>query len=187
MTDPEQAAADLAFVRDAVERRKTSHHAPTPLAILWAVIVLAGCVINDFAAQYAWMYWSLMPTIGFALSKMIGVKDLLKTGDFDPKMGIRSAMHWGSLFLVGAPLWVMGFSGKIDGNTMGQLLFLVSGVYWFLAGVHLNRRFMWPGLAMIVSSCAMIFVHRYAWTMSGVLVCIALLIGFSQPEKSDER
>jgi hypothetical protein len=66
-------------------------------------------------------------------------------------------------------------------------MFLISGIYWFLGGLHLDRRFTLPGLAMMLSACAMIFLHTYIWTISGVLVCIALVIGFGFCGAADER
>src|SRR3569833_1640039 len=104
MQHPEQAAADLAFVRQNIERRKAPPYAPLSLASLWAVIIMGGCVIYDFVPRFAWMYWSIMPSIGFFLSWLMGAKHVLRMGEYDVAKSVRSGWHWGSLFLAAAPL-----------------------------------------------------------------------------------
>jgi hypothetical protein len=59
----------------------------------------------------------------------------------------------------------------------------VSGIVYFLAGVHFDRRWLWPGLVMIVGAGVLTYVTHFGWTTLGVLLFIALIVGFSLPPR----
>ena len=69
----DSAAADLRFVKDAVARKELNG-ASTPvwLPAMWGVIVLAGCVVNDFNPRFAWTYRGTAPRVGFLASWVLG-------------------------------------------------------------------------------------------------------------------
>src|SRR3954464_8814260 len=174
MGEVESVAADLRFVKDAVERKEqSSRRTPVAIGVLWGTIALAGCLINDFNPRYAWTYWGVVPVIGFWVSWWIGGRAVFSSGDYDRGMGIRTGLHWGSIFLAALPIWLLALAGKIDGQEAGQLLILVSGIVYFLAGVHLDQRWMWPGLVMMVGAAALTYVTHYGWTMLGVMLFVA--------------
>lgn len=180
MTDADAIAADLQFVKDAVTRRdRETRRTPIAIPILWGTIALAGCLINDFNPRYAWAYWGVVPVIGFFLSWLIGGRAAFSTGDYDSATGIRMGLHWGSIFFAALPIWLMAWAGKIGGQEAGQLLILVSGIVYFLAGVHFDRRWMAPGFVMMLGAAVLTYVTRYGWTVLGVMLFVALVVSFS--------
>jgi hypothetical protein len=185
MSETEQLAQDLEFVRDAVERRGRKP-AATPFAIglLWGLIALAGCVFNDFDPRHCWIYWLCVPPVGYAVSTMIGGRQAFALGEWDHELGMRHAMHWSCLFWVGIPIILLAVTGRINGWTMGQLMLLLSGVVYYLAGVHLDRRFLVPGIALVAGAAALTYVTRYAWTVVGVVVCVSLVVSFGAGRRS---
>lgn len=181
MSEINSVAADLRFVKDAVARKELgANRTPMWIPFLWGTLALVGCVINDFNPQYAWLYWGIVPPIGFLASWLIAGCGALAMGEYDRETGIRVGLHWSSIFYGAIPVVCLAFAGKIDGQEAGQLLILISGIVYFLAGVHFDRRWMLSGIVMILGAALLTYVTRYGWTTLGVLLFIALTVGFSR-------
>ena len=58
---------------------------------------------------------------------------------------------------------------------------------YFLAGVHFDRRWMPSGIVMMLGPALLTSVTRYGWTMLGVLLFIALTVGFARPAPAPRR
>ena len=182
MSEIDSVAADLHFVRDVVARKEQdANRTPIWIPVLWGAVALAGCVINDFNPRYSWMYWGIVPILAFLASWLIGGRAAMAMGEYDRETGIRVGLHWSSIFYGAVPVVCLAFAGRIDGQEAGQLLILVSGIVYFLAGVHFDRRWMLSGIVMILGAALLTYVTRYGWTMLGVLLFIALTVGFSRP------
>ena len=65
---------------------------------------------------------------------------------------------------------------RVSGQGVGQVATLVVGIVYFLAGVHLDRRWMPSGLLLIIGSAAITFVPRFPWTVLGVVVSLAVVL-----------
>src|SRR4051794_33914083 len=134
MVESQQIAEDLQFVRQVVERRDRRPAAtPRIIGLMWGVIVLLGCMFNDFAPQYCWIFWMVAPAAGWGISALVAARQSFVLGEQDHRTGIRHALHFSSLFWVGVPILIMSARGQINGWQMGQLLLLLSGVVYFLA------------------------------------------------------
>jgi hypothetical protein len=182
MSEIDSVAADLHFVKDAVARKeRDANRTPIWIPVLWGTVALAGCVINDFNPRFSWMYWGVVPPLAFLASWLIGGRAALATGEYDRDTGIRVGLHWSSIFYGAIPVVCLAFAGRINGQEAGQLLILVSGIVYFLAGVHFDRRWLLSGIVMILGAALLTYVTRYGWTTLGVLLFIALTVGFSRP------
>ncbi|MDQ3440064.1 MAG: hypothetical protein M3478_06905 [Planctomycetota bacterium] len=182
MSEINSVAADLRFVKDAVARKELdATRTPMWIPALWGTVALAGCVINDFNPRYSWLYWGSVPTSAFVATWLIAGRAGLAMGEYDRETGIRVGLHWSSIFYGAIPVVCLAFAGKIDGQEAGQLLILISGIVYFLAGVHFDRRWMLSGIVMILGAALLTYVTRYGWTTLGVLLFIALTVGFSRP------
>ena len=181
MSEINSVAADLQFVKDAVARKeRDANRTPIWIPVLWGTVALIGCVINDFNPRYSWMYWGIVPTLAFLASWLIAGRAALAMGEYDRDTGIRVGLHWGTIFYGAVPVVCLAFAGKINGQEAGQLLILISGIVYFLAGVHFDRRWMLSGIVMILGAALLTYVTRYGWTTLGVLLFIALTVGFSR-------
>ena len=182
MSEIDSVAADLRFVKDAVARKEHESMAtPMWVPILWGSVALAGCVINDFNPRYAPLYWGVVPLLAFAASWLIGGRQAVAIGEYDRETGAKIGLHWSSIFYAAVPVVCLAAAGKIDGQETGQLLILISGLVYFLAGVHFDRRWMLPGIVMIAGAALLTYVTRYGWTTLGVLLFFALTLGFARP------
>lgn len=185
MTEANQAASDLEFVRQVVERRGDRRNlSPRWLGIMWGTIILIGCTWNDVHPQTCWMFWAVTPTVAWVLSGVLLGKDAFMMGEYDATTGRKMGMHWSTCFFAAVPVVLMAFAGKISGYQMGQLLILISGIVYYLGGVHFDRRWMMPGLVMIAGSAVLTFVHRGGWTAVGVMAFLALVISFWRGPKA---
>lgn len=88
----------------------------------------------------------------------------------------RSALHWSSLALAGTAVMVMAFSGRLNEQAIGQVILIVVGLTYYLAGVHSSTRiFLWLGLIMIVGAAGLTWIHQWGWTGLGVLLSGGLI------------
>ncbi len=182
MNDANSVAANLQFVKDAVARKERDNGmTPMWVPVLWGTIALVGCVINDFDPRFSWMYWGIVPTLGFLACWIVGGRAALAMGEYDRETGMKIGLHWGTIFYGAIPIVCLAVAGKIDGQEAGQLLILISGIVYFLAGVHFDRRWMLSGIVMILGATLLTYVTRYGWTTLGVLLFAALTIGFARP------
>ena len=78
------------------------------------------------------------------------------------------------------------FTGWIDVplTEMGMKEAEEAGKKIRLAGIHIDRRWMLPGLMMMIGSALVSFVPAWGWTTAGALIFIATLVGFIA-DKSD--
>ena len=63
---------DVSFVRQAVEQREEGQYSTLGITVLWAVIIAVGYTLNDFAAEYSPLFWSIAPLAGFLVSCGLG-------------------------------------------------------------------------------------------------------------------
>jgi hypothetical protein len=185
MTEADRAASDLEFVRQVVERRGDRRNlSPRWLGIMWGTIILIGCTWNDVHPRTCWMFWAVAPTVAWVLSSVLLGKDAFMMGEWDAATGQKMGLHWSTCFFAAVPILLMAFAGKINGYQMGQLLILVSGIVYYLGGVHFDRRWMVPGLVLMAGAVVLTFVPRGGWTLVGVLAFLALVISFWREPKA---
>lgn len=166
---------DLQYVRDVVRRSEVS---ATPRAIwyLWAAIGLVGFALVDLAPERVPLYWMVTAPAGFLASAWLGWRHGRALGQQSWREGRAHVLHWAAL-LVGVFLLVpLAASGALPGATLAQVILLLVGLGYVLAGVHLVRPLLWVGLLMVAGYGALFFVERYAWTAIGVLVALALVL-----------
>lgn len=166
---------DVAFVREAVEKRDRRQYKSIAIVVLWAIILTAGYIVNDFRPEISHLYWPIATSIGFLISIWIGVRAKRAEG-IARSDGAKHIPHWGSLFFTIAAIVFIALRHGLDGWVMGQYITLISGVTWYLGGLHLDRRFLLPGVVSIVSAPAVDYLAPYPWTMAGLAIAASLII-----------
>jgi hypothetical protein len=184
LTETDQLQQDLHFVRRAVARRQSE---PTPqiIPIVWGVFVLVSFAMLDFyRTGAAWMFTAVAPALAL-FSGWIGRAQARRAGETDRRAGRIHALHWGSIFLAMMSLVVLAATGRVRGEGVGQVATLLVGLVYFLAGVHLDGRWMISGLLLMAGAAAVAFVPRYPWTILGAVVCLALVLPAFLPRRAD--
>lgn len=173
MNTTQQLQSDLDYVAAAVRRREPDPGVPAIYA-LWAVLVLIGFALPDFAPRMAGAYWFIAGIGGGLLSWWMGARDSRRQGLHDRELGKRYGLHWGiaglAYFLTGLPMLVQG---PTDASAAAFLL--TTAIVYALAGVHLIRPLLWCGLLAFAGYVVLlVFAPPYAWTTTGVLMSACL-------------
>lgn len=172
----EKIESDIAFLRETVGERNKQKYTSIAIAILWAIIVAVGSLLNDFFHQYAGWYWLIAPLIGFFASFYLGSRASREYGTVSQKDKRSHGVHWGSLFFVFIAVLSIAHMHNLHGWVVGQLFMLISGLGGFFAGLHLDKRFLYPGIVMIVGSAAVDFLSPLPWTVVGFAFSASLII-----------
>ena len=167
---------DMSFVRQAVEQRDRKQYTSIALAVLWAVIVGTGYTLLDFHLKAAMWFLAIAPVLGFLASFWIGAQAELTAGIERRCSGITIPVHWGSMFVLAAAILSIAYANQLSGKVIGQLVTLISGAVCFLAGLHLDRRFILPGILLAIGSPAIDYIRPYPWTSIGLITAASLII-----------
>lgn len=174
MTHADRLQQDLDYLSRAVRHHERPVGTPA-IYFLWALIVVVGFALPDFAPDGAGAYWFVAGIGGGLLSWWLGARDARITGVNDPELGKRYGYHWliaGLGFLLVALPLVLG---RASAETTVATFMLVTGLAYAYAGLHLNRPILWSGLLMLAAYGVMVVARPpYAWTVSGVVIAASL-------------
>jgi len=179
----QQLAEDLRFVREAVQSSRNVQYRSAAVPILWAGIIAVGFPLDDFctngalAWHWAVWYWTVAPIVGFLLSCWLGYRTDRNAGvSSDRAEAWRIGLHWSSIFLGAIAVGAIMATNHLDGLGVGESLsLLVTGLVYYLGGVHIDRRFLWPGLAAMAGSGAIGHLGPYQLTIIGAVIAVALV------------
>lgn len=172
----EKIEADMAFLSEALGQRNEQKYTSITISILWATIVAIGCLFNDFYHQYAGWYWLVAPLLGFFTSFYLGSKAAQACGTSSTRDRRKAGLHWGSLFFVFIAVLSIAYTHHLDGWVVGQIFMLISGIGSYMAGLHIDKRFLYPGIVMVIGAAAVDYVGPYPWTVIGFAFAISLVI-----------
>ncbi|WP_242112485.1 hypothetical protein [Luteimonas aquatica] len=172
---PADHLEDLSYVVRAV-RHSERPRGVTAIYLLWAAVIAVGFALPDFAPRWAGPFWLVAGIAGGLASWRLGTRQAARAGVRDADLGRRYALHW---LLAGAGflLCVLPMlDGHGDAGRSAHTFMLVAGLCYALAGVHLDRSWLWPGLLMLAAYAVLtLFAPPFAWTISGLLIAGSLL------------
>lgn len=167
--------SDIRYVRGLVDR-SASGSIPVSVFLLWAVLVLAGFALVDFAPRQTALYWMIAGPGGGLASGFLGYRAGVRMGQLDRETGIRHALHWGGMMLVVILAVMLTVRGFVQGTVLSQVILLVITMGWWGAGVHFDRSFLLLGGVMMAGFVATLFAMPYAWTATGALIAVSLVV-----------
>ena len=170
----QQLHSDLDFVRQVVDR--SENRAPAAIYLLWAAVILVGFPLADFRPEAMGTFWSIACPLGWVISAVLAIRHTRRTGQTDRRIGLRHAMHWGAMLIAVFLAALMAYSGYLSWPGMGPTAILIVSLGYVLAGIHLDRLLLWPGLLMGAGYLVLLFVPTWPWTIVGVLVCAGLVV-----------
>ena len=168
MTDPQQLSQDLHFVREAVNRREVAGKSPAPILYVWAVYVLVGYTMIDFWPQASGWFFMAGGIAGGILSGILGKRAGRRIGEHDRERGRRAMLHW-----FGAT--VPALRAPSATQVLAQIFVVMIGLDYFLAGVHLDRHFLWLGPIVMAGGVLVGLFPHYGWTGLGVVIALGLV------------
>jgi hypothetical protein len=141
------------------------------------VYVLIGYALLDLAPAAAGWFFFVAGVAGGIASMYLGKRAAQRDGLVDHAEGFKHLLHWGCIFIGIVALLALAVTRtELRGPVIGQVIAILVGVVYFLAGVHFDRKFLWLGLLLMAGAVAISFVPRYGWTALGVLVSAGLIL-----------
>ncbi|MCP4546914.1 MAG: hypothetical protein GY835_10665 [bacterium] len=171
----QQIESDLDFVKDKIEAAERGS-SPGAFYILWAVIVLAGYLLEDFAPHFTGLYWCIAGPAGGLVSGFLGYRYAQRRGQIGFEIGRKNMLHWGGMLACIALLVLLCIVEHIPGQELSRLILIIIAFGWWTAGVHFDRLFLWLGGIMGLGFLGTLVFDRFVWTSMGVLIAIVLLV-----------
>jgi hypothetical protein len=178
MSDVQQIAQDLQFVRSAVVRRERSDDGPPLILYLWAAYVIIGYTLMDFRPQYAGPFFAIGGLVGGIASWLIGRSYSKRIGEWDHATAMRGLLHFGGgialacVFTVG----LATFMEPLRGTWGSQVFVVMIGLVYFLWGVHYQRYFMFLGIVVMAGGVMVGSVPHFGWTILGAVISLGLIL-----------
>lgn len=184
MSKQDELHADLSYVREAVERSEAVSCVRT-IYLLWAVVILVGFPLADFAPRAVQWYWTFAGPLGFLASLWLGYRDGVKRGQRSRSRGLRHVAHWVGMMACIFLTVPLGATGVIAWEDLNRIILLILAFGYFLGGVHLDRPLAWAGVLMAIGYVTLFLVHSYVWTLLGVFIGASLLLSALFAGKED--
>lgn len=177
MTKTEQLQQDLDYIAGAVRRRDRPVGVPA-IYFLWAAIIAVGFALPDFAPRRASLFWLVCGIGGGLLSWWLGARAARRDGIRDRELDRRYGLHWGiggiAFLLTALPM----IFDRVSPQQGGAGFLFTTGLLYALAGAHLERSLLWPGLIMMAGyGLLTAFSLPYTWTVTGLVIALALAWG----------
>ena len=174
MNTHEQMKNDLDYVVAAVRRNDRSGGSPM-LYAFWALAILVGFALVDFAPHIAGPYWMVVGIGGGLGSTLYASRESRR----QPVVNAEQNRRWGIHFVVGGIGWLLVaasfFAGHGEARDVATGFLLVTGLVYALAGVHLDRLMLWSGLVALAGYAVMQWLPvPYLWTTTGAVMAASL-------------
>ncbi|HET6248109.1 MAG TPA: hypothetical protein VFE47_10470 [Tepidisphaeraceae bacterium] len=177
MTDAARIEQDLHYVRGVLARRE-HNPAPTPILYVWAVYVLAGYTMIDFAPAVSEWFFMFGGIAGGFLCWIFGRQHARREGEYDRAKVRRMTLHWmvGILLSLLFTFALAAVIPSLRGTAASQVLVVMIGLVYFLAGVHFDRQFLWLGPVLMIGGVLVGLAPRYGWTCLGAIIAMGLVV-----------
>ena len=185
METSKQLRDDLVYLGNVL-RKSSRATSPFTVYAMWAILVLVGFALVDFAPRRVGLFWIVAGPLGGVASAFLGMRHARKIGQLSREEGIRHAWHWGGLMLAILLAVPLGVTGAVDWSILSRIFLLLIGLTYYLAGVHMERPLLWAGALMLAGYVALFFRPDYGWTLTGALVAASLLLsGYAESRRHD--
>lgn len=178
--------SDIGYVKDLVAK-SDNPALPASFYIIWAVILMVGFSLIDFAPRCVGLFWMIAGSAGGILSAFLAYKAETNKGQINRKVGIKYALHWSGMAVIVLLAILLGVKGFVQGAVLSQVILLVVALGWWTAGVHFDKNFLWLGGIMMLGFTGTLFFEKYVWTTMGVLLGIVLIVTAIRQGKKNVR
>lgn len=169
----DQLSSDIVYVKDLVDRAE-ERSMPAAIYLLWAFIVLAGFSLVDLKPSWVAVYWMIAGPLGGLVSGAMGKRAGIEKGQVDHGEGLKHGLHWGGMLVFVFLAVMLGITGLIQGKLVSQVILLVVAFGWWTAGVHFDRNFLVLSGVMAAGFICSLFLQKYVWIGTGVLMFLVL-------------
>jgi hypothetical protein len=176
--DAQQMRDDLAFVSNAVRRRREFGRANLALNVLWGLIIMGGLAVVDFRHHWVYFYWTIAGTVGWVAVMTTALAAEHRRKEAPAWRAFRGLAHWvlfsGAMVL----LFVIGYRRNYENWQIGQMALLLAGVAAVMTGLHIDSSWLAPGVVLLIGAYVSIrTTQNYLWTVVGLGVFLSLTVG----------
>lgn len=176
--------SDIGYVKGLVDRADEGGMAAS-IYRLWAFICLVGFAMVDLLPGHVGVFWAVAGPAGGILSGYLGKSSDITRGQLDRKAGMKHVLHWSGMLVFIALAVLLAVTGRIQGVLLSQVIILIVAFGWWTAGVHFDRNFLWISAVMAAGYIASLFLQKFVWVGTGMLMFLALMI--MAPRKRGSR
>lgn len=169
---------DVNFIRKIMAKTGGASN-PQSIPLLWAAVNLIGWSLFDVSTAAAVVFWWSAVPIAMLASGFLANRHARAEGVDDCAIGRRTLWHWLALPVAIILLSIILWDGRVQLSdpTLKQLILLIVGFSYSMAGLHLDRSFLPGGIAMIIGILIFGFVPVFASTLVGICICAGLVMG----------
>jgi hypothetical protein len=179
MTESNQMAQDLQFVRKVVESKNQRPRPAAASLLIWAGYSLFCIPTYDYLPTN---HAATINLVGFltamGLSAIFSKHHAKRTGEFDREQLQRTMLHWyGGIALLLAVCFGLTLEKHIDEVVCEQVSVILVGFLYFTAGVHFpEERFMrWAGPVIVLAGIGVALLPHFRSTAIGLIFAACLL------------
>jgi hypothetical protein len=170
--DAQQMRDDLAFVSNAVRRRREFGRANLALNVLWGLIIMGGLAVVGYCE------WTIAGTVGWVAVMTTALAAEHRRKEAPAWRAFRGLAHWvlfsGAMVL----LFVIGYRRNYENWQIGQMALLLAGVAAVMTGLHIDSSWLAPGVVLLIGAYVSIrTTQNYLWTVVGLGVFLSLTVG----------
>jgi hypothetical protein len=175
MSDTHEVEQDLHYVREVVTRAERSPQRRAGIYWIWALYVLIGYPLMDFAPRYSEPFFTLGIIVCVAATIFL-MRRYKKLAGVRPKHD-RSELFWwgGTALIIFCSIGISIIIPHVSRQASGQITVMLVGILYFLSGVHYDRNFLWLGPTLCVCAILVGFVPHYGWAALGIVFALGLI------------
>jgi hypothetical protein len=182
----QQAMDDLRYLRQAVRPRRALITDAAPIAWVWAIYVLVGYPLLDFAPKAGGIFLAFGGLFAGLLSALLGRWMSRRAGEADPAGSTRQALHWSSIAVGVIAAMALALTGQIDASMAGQVSVLAVAMVYLTAGAHYDRWFFVLGAILAIGAVGVGLMPALGWTTLGALLALGLIAPTLLPRREAE-
>ena len=153
----------------------------TDEAILITLIALSaiGIGVTNFAPVKSFWYWACMAPVFGLVSLYTGWSKARRRGEGVSRIIRVQVLHWAGLLAAIAVIYLLYKpADRITSNELAIICLLALALTTFLAGVHLDWRFMLVGIVLGACVAGAAFVEQFIWMIIIPIVVVIFLAVF---------
>jgi hypothetical protein len=142
-----------------------------------AMFIMLGLFLANYSLKLADWYWSAMfPVFGLVcLAHQVIAGDT--RGMVAWKVLLKQVLHWLGPIVAVRIIFLQLAKGEMDADAVALMILLVLSVTCFLAGLHLDRSFIWLSIFLALVALLGTEIEAYLWLIVVVgLLAIALIV-----------
>lgn len=148
------------------------------VGLVLLVLTFSAVALSDVSSIALHMYWIAL-TVVFMIATLAADRIHSDHALMEGKSAFTIILHWFGVLCALQLVYFFVSTGRMANADTGLTNGLLLGLGAFLAGVHVNWRFLIVGTAIAGAAAGIAFVEEYLWVLFGIalLAIVGLVMG----------